>query len=212
MRCFPEYKRWAPLWLAPHSTDRPLHESLALRHCPGHSCIERAVAVHCSQLDNQPKKYKEGFLRTGHEAVSQGAEREEELWYLPGKSGTPTGSSRHWSSFSTCASWCSQWLPEQKEASPVFSKQLPGMSRTLTLGGRKASWESALSTEQVLLVPHGGQAHVNSGWAMDLTCPKTPNNSQHHLISIWYWYCFRILVVSVVYSCSGEWTREQSPS
>lgn len=61
MRCFPEYKRWAPLWLAPHSTDRPLHESLALRHCPGHSCIERAVAVHCSQLDNQPKKYKECF-------------------------------------------------------------------------------------------------------------------------------------------------------
>lgn len=67
MRCFPEYKRWAPLWLAPHSTDMPLHESLELRHCPGHSCIEKAVAVHYSQLDNQPKKIQShsGFYTEG---------------------------------------------------------------------------------------------------------------------------------------------------
>lgn len=68
----------------------PLHESLELRHCPGRSCIERAVAVHCSQLDNQPKKYKVrggGLQRTGHRLQLGGQEDElwEVLWPLPRK-------------------------------------------------------------------------------------------------------------------------------
>lgn len=73
MRCSPGYKRWAPWWRAPRWADKPLHESPALRHCPGHSCTARAGAARYSQLGNQPTKHKEwGLWTAGHKCGAGG--------------------------------------------------------------------------------------------------------------------------------------------
>lgn len=132
------------------------------------------MAVHCSQLDNQPKKYKEWVLRTGHEAVSQGALEGGRSCGLSQGSRAPkldqAGTKAAFPLVFVLVFPVAAWAKGASFFS-CFVKAAPWDEQdphTALIAGKKANLET-LSVEQVLLVPYGGQACVNSGWALALT-------------------------------------------